>query len=417
MSKIYYPKWLTTMMLIVVFYVPILNPLIPKTEFGAGLPDIDFQRICAVLLGITFIWTWMSVPRCLTWHRWLGNLVIFGLIVMLSPFWSDVYDYNSAILQEMFVNVVLPFLVAVSAFAALRTDKAIQRYCFHACISASILSVYAIFQFITKSSISQGELRSMGTFDNPNPFAVYLVMLLSIIIYATESRRIPKLIGYAVQIILLVGVLTTVSRKGIFTAFVTLEVFFVLTRRYKEIIISLGLSFILGTVAWSYSEFSGRFDDKEITMNIVGREAMAMAGLRMYIENPVIGFGYKGYYENFGDYFYGSTKDKFDAHNEYVTTLVNFGAIGFFLFMMIFLMPLYYGWRLFITAWKLKQLNISMLTMAGICSIITFMASQYFSGAIFYLYSTVLCLLYANIGLMLAKRNDISPLIRRGRKS
>ena len=73
---------------------------------------------------------------------------------------------------------------------------------------------------------------------------------------------------------------------------------------------------------------------------------MAYAGLQMYKESPLIGLGYNGYYENFGKYFPLSDKLKYDAHNMYISNLVDYGLVGFILFLCILFYPLFYSRRI-----------------------------------------------------------------------
>ena len=132
---------------------------------------------------------------------------------------------------------------------------------------------------------------------------------------------------------------------------------------------------------------------------------MTYAGLQMYKESPLIGLGYKGYYDNFGKYFPWSSKNKYDAHNIYTTALTNYGLIGFMPFLCIFLYPLSAARKTL----KAGNSNISDSTpkdLAIICisSTIPFMISGWFAGGLFYIPALVI-LFYANISLFLSSIN------------
>ena len=89
--------------------------------------------------------------------------------------------------------------------------------------------------------------------------------------------------------------------------------------------------------------------------------------------------GYKGYYENFGKYFPYSPERKYDAHNEYVTALANYGILGFIPFMLIFLYPLFYAFK------NLKYSGLQKeMAILGIAVIIPFMLNIAFAGTAFY---------------------------------
>lgn len=403
-------KWVNWLLIVAVFYVPLLNPVLPKTSFGAGLPDLDLQRITLLLLISVIGWKLLTQSSFFFVSKWLYWLYGLTFIVLISPAWADNYSYNVTLLQDMMTNAILPVLVAVVALATLRGDVSIKRYCIHAVVVVNALSLYAVFQFVTGSSFSEsGELRSSATMGNANLLAIYLVLLQPIVIYATETKLIPKWIGYATLAILVVAIITTISRKGMITCFITFEVYFYLTKRYKELALSLVAALLAGIIAAGYSEITGRFDNKSIEMEFRGKAAMADSGFNMFKDNPVLGLGYKGYFENFSDYFRTSStgRKKYDAHNEYITAMANFGLVGFVLFLGVFLYPLRRGWKYFKFYKKYRSQREMMRVMIGLTSLVSFMMSQYYAGAVFFHAPLAVCMLYANIALMLTDRKLI----------
>ncbi len=403
-------RWINILLIATVLYVPVFNPLLPKTNFGAGFPDIDFQRITLLLIFLVIGWKFLFQWPFFRWDNWLNWVLVSALIVFLSPLWSKYYSYDPTLIQDLVTHTLMPFLVAVISLATLNNDKSIKRYCLNAVIVINILSLYAIYQFITKTSFSEGgELRSSATFGNANLLAIYLVLLQPIIIYVTETKKIPKWLGYLTFVIFLVAIATTVSRKGIITAIITFEIYFFLTHRYKQLIISVIALILAALLAAGYSEITKRFDNSVLEKDYSGKVAMVDAGIKMFKKQPIIGYGYKGYYENFYYYFrsYGHRK-KYDAHNEYITTLVNFGLVGFVFFMGVFLVPFRKGWLLLKQYRQKKMSEETMRIMVGLASLVSFMISQYFAGVIYYHSPLAVCLLFANIGLMLAGNRQIT---------
>jgi hypothetical protein len=68
----------------------------------------------------------------------------------------------------------------------------------------------------------------------------------------------------------------------------------------------------------------------------------------------------------------------------YVRTLVNFGMVGTFFFMGIFLIPLYLAYKR-IRQWKRKQIDEDSFYLAIFClsTLLPFMVSGWFAGGIF----------------------------------
>lgn len=399
-------KWASVLLIVAVMYVPLINPLMPKNTFGEGIPDFDLQRLTLIGMALLVAVKAIGQPGFLYWNSWLRWLIVFGIIVLASPLWAKGHPYTVTLFSDMATNVILPFLVAVVAIAILGNEVPLRRYCLHAVIIMNIMALMAIYQMFMKTSFSEsGELRSAATLGNSNLLAIYLVLLQPIVLYATEVRVIPKWLGYLTLAIFTVGLLTTISRKGIVTGVITFEIFFFLTRRYRQMMLSLALIVIIAIVASGYANITSRFEGAEIEKNIASRSAMVNAGLEMFKASPLFGLGYNGYHDNFYKYFKTKEyKKKYDAHNEYVTALVNFGLIGFLFFVLIFVVPLRKGWQLF-RIYRCHYMGHEVMrVMIGITSIISFMLSQYFAGAVYFQGPYVVCLLFANIGLMLARR-------------
>jgi O-antigen ligase len=109
--------------------------------------------------------------------------------------------------------------------------------------------------------------------------------------------------------------------------------------------------------------------------------------------------GYKGYYENYGDYI-GEYGKKYDPHNIFVSALTDYGLVGFTLFMGIFLYPLLYSLKIILKERKEEGDN-SLFDMAVICitSVIPLMLNGFFSGRLFFK-PVILFILYTQISFV-----------------
>lgn len=398
-----YHRALTILFVAMVLYVPILNPFVPVTSFGRGIPDIDIERVVFVILFCFSIWSYLQYKSMRVSSSWIAWISALTVLVFLSPSWSDFYSVDSAFVQRIVIDMIMPLLVACLAIPLFQNDRAVTLYAKNACIVVSLLSVMAIFQFVFKSSLSEsGEVRSAAMLGNANLLAIVLVMLQPVILYATETKKLNRVIGYIAVGLLTVAVLTTVSRKGIACCFLVYLMFFFLSKRYKQLVISFCFAALVGAIAFSFSEVSQRFSADEIDRNVQGKKVMTEAGIGLFMEKPLLGHGYKGYYEYFNQLFYTIDIDrKYDAHNEYITTLTNFGIVGFLLFLMIFIYPVILYFKIFGRSAKHLPQEYRMRALIGISSITTFALCQFYAGTIFYHTGSAVSILYANVGMLI----------------
>lgn len=141
-----------------------------------------------------------------------------------------------------------------------------------------------------------------------------------------------------------------------------------------------------------------RFTKEKIDVQFKGKWAMTLAGWDMFLKHPAKGLGYKGYYNEFGSYFKESGRRKYDAHNNFITALANYGLIGFIPFLGIFLWPLGKSILTLRHLGKATHTPERLKHITGIAILIPFMLNAWFAGGLMYL-TTVTTVLYALIGM------------------
>ena len=384
-----------------VCYMPILEKYLPATNFGPGIPDIGPVRLFSYLLILSFLLRLM-IKKELSLHlKWTGNLFFLLSIIVISVSWSN-YSYSTFILQEIFNSVVVPIAVVIIGLNIFKEEKLKEQFIKHLLIATFILSFISIAQMVVGNSIVFGIARSTGTLGNPNLLSIFIVLTIPCLLYATNNQLISKKSGLLIAAVFIGGIICTVSRKGVATSFIAFSIYYYFAGQKKKIVILMGIAIILSFIFSAYSAISGRFTIELLSEQFTGKWNMTYAGLQMFSKEPIIGLGYKGYYENFGRYFSLSTLDKYDAHNIFITALANYGLIGFIPFMLIFLYPLSVAWR---CATNRETLNPpppkKALSILCIASIIPFMLNGWFAGGLFYS-PVVMVLLYTNIALFIS---------------
>jgi O-antigen ligase len=332
-------------------------------------------------------------------NTWIVFLAAYSIVVVASIAWSNHYSYNVTLIQSLFSTVGMPLIIAIIALNLFETQENIDFYVKNLIIASVILSLIAIFQIIFGSTMVGGFKRSMATFGNPNALAIFLVLVIPCLNYALDKRLVNKKLGWAILILLIVALITTVSRKGIISGAIAFFLYFVLKKNYRKAIF-LGIAAVILFGIFSQVHFvSVRFESEFMEHSFEKKASHREIGMRMFLSNPIIGLGYKGYYENYGDYI-GEYGKKYDPHNIFVSALTDYGLVGFTLFMGIFLYPLLYSLKIILKERKEEGDN-SLFDMAVICitSVIPLMLNGFFSGRLFFK-PVILFILYTQISFV-----------------
>ena len=158
----------------------------------------------------------------------------------------------------------------------------------------------------------------------------------------------------------------------------TFIIYFSLKKDYRMVFLSVTASIIMGAIIFSHDTFIGeRFSKEKIEINVEGRTSNILTGMRMFMDRPILGFGYEGWTENITKY---GGRIKVSAHNHYITMLVNYGLIGFISFMGIFIYPLIFSLKIYFRRDVLTELYQKDMALLYISFMLPFMVNMYFSG-------------------------------------
>jgi O-antigen ligase len=393
-------KWTSKIFVLLICYMPIIAVYIPSTHFGSGIPDIGPVRLLSYLLVLFFIVEATLTRRDIVFNKWVFNLLFYSMIVICSVSWSGWYSYDSTTLQRLFDSVFMPFVVAFVALNIFQTEEAIHRYVQHVSLAAFCFAIIGIVQFVVGTEGSEAEVRAAATLGNPNALAIFLVLCLPCMIYATEKRIVTGKKGWLAVICVMAGIVSTVSRKGIATMAAAFFLYYFLTRQFRKLFLLLLAFVLLVALGSGYRIISHRFARQKVEYEFVGKWSMTRAGWHMFLRSPLIGLGFEGYYQNFGLYFPYSGIRNYDAHNIFITALANYGLFGFIPFMGIFIIPLLRATRI-LSKRRRTQDRVVTEDMAVICtaSVLPFMASGFFGGGVFY-NQILVSLFYAHASLV-----------------
>ncbi|MEM8501175.1 MAG: O-antigen ligase family protein [Pseudomonadota bacterium] len=207
----------------------------------------------------------------------------------------------------------------------------------------STLNILEFFGILKDITLISG--RSAGFYENPNLSAFYLTLG-----FCTSALFVPKRFRTAYAVAVFLGVFVTFSRSGILICGLMIGYLgfvgaFALSRIQSTIITaSVALALVLAFTSGSLVDFLGKSAveeymsedatnrisiDKQQDSSVAGRASAALAGVELFMENPLLGIGVGGAI---------GLDEGMNTHNVYVQSAVEMGFLGLFLiFWLMFI--------------------------------------------------------------------------------
>lgn len=217
-------------------------------------------------------------------------------------------------------------------------------------IPISILAIYQLlFQnvlYFGTSTVAteSGEKvwRASATFEDPNVAATFLLVgaILSFALLLFGKLRMRENTLLLISIILsLIGIFATFSRSGLLSAAIGLVIAMLFLNNKKAIFMSIfvGILIVIGFIYLTpYGEFlTSRslsifniVDDPSIRVRI----SMAISGIWMFIDNPFLGIGFRGFPIYYDIYIHPDAPQILlyvkESHTLWTTLLAELGLLG-----------------------------------------------------------------------------------------
>src|SRR2546426_3005663 len=217
--------------------------------------------------------------------------------------------------------------------------------------------IQAYFNLGPQSFIRDASLRVYGTFDQPNPYAGYINIPLSITLALTllGRNRLTRVLAGLTAIILGIAEYLSQSRGGEMAIAAAL-VFIILAgtpriRAFMRVFIILLLGLFEGLLAgWipihifsPVMHFLGLvqisfLEPTSQDYSTAERLAHWLAGLHMFLDHPILGVGIGNYANAYPQYFITIFTDPLGhAHNYYINIAAETGSIGLIAFALFLL--------------------------------------------------------------------------------
>jgi len=323
------------------------------TDTTTAEPTIGAAELLVALL--TLAWLARGARR----HdiRLQSNWLVVSILAMvalagLSIGYSD--DATSAVKETLkWLELLLALMIVVDLAQQPNAARLVIGATF---LAAAAEAAYGAVQFLTDSGPAtfdlQGVLRAFGHFDQPNPFAGYLTIVLPLAVCMALCRANPLLFrGFALCAagLMAIGIGLSQSRGAWLGAAVAFLCLLVAWNRFtRRLLIPLGLAgALLLALAFTGAlpaaildrisqavEYFGVFDVRTVEATpdnwaVVERMAHWQAGWYMFLDHPWLGVGAGNYAQAYPSYFVGSWIEPLGhAHNYYINMLAELGIVG-----------------------------------------------------------------------------------------
>ena len=371
-------------------------PLVPSLPVQVGLPDFNFHEF--LFLSFAFWWSVRNIGEKGVFRQKpaAAILVLFIVVCAFSSFLSllrtnvifshvfilRIYERWNIFLPwsqldnlatiRFFLNVlegVLFFFITLNVIQNEQNVKKTLRAIFASAVCVSFLGILQyVFAFrpIVPWSGQMIHTRVNSTFSDPNSLGTYLCGALFIgicgFLAAGVRTRWKYLIGSGFIFLCLIF---TSSRAAWAATCFTLLLFLYIAKRSRSfvtgmrdlssraisVVVSLILVALLSGLIMAVSmtgtglQSPGKNSGMSVDEILMGRTSVWMAGLKIFSERPVFGCGVGTFPQELDKYedAIPALYRHENAHNYYLQVLVETGLIGFFLFFLIVLQPVWKG--------------------------------------------------------------------------
>lgn len=266
-------------------------------------------------------------------------LLPFIVFIILGSFFSS--DKFTSLQKSISYSLLIYFVGSFIELVSNRYYAKFFHYLISAVITASVVSL-ALFYLGNESTNLLGRFR--GFMGNPNGLGIWLVLMV-FLIEITENRKITN---YSKTFFLtFIGILIfSVLLSGSRTAIIALTIFyFIKFLPFKnKIFLGITLLGLGGTLVFLFQDLlissvtNLGFGEVARTSTLETGSGRFIAwdfGWKKFLEQPLLGFGF-GFTEVFFKQNYvllSSLNHQGNAHNSYLTLLIDIGVIGLLLFL------------------------------------------------------------------------------------
>jgi putative inorganic carbon (hco3(-)) transporter len=351
-------------------FVPLYFPLLPNVPFGGLEFSVTTLMVVGLFLGTLILQQQNNSFRL---SKWQGLLVgILGIAFTLSLLFSD--SPKDSLLG--YPNLVIYCLLLYIIMALVRSTRQLWSMARVILVLGFILSIWRVELRPLRLIFGLPSLGINGAVFDYHP-AVAIALILSIFLSIKEISRFWKIFAWVTLFSLLYHGILYQTRAG-WIAWIAMVIIIGLQARgwaraaFAIVLAGLtivGLLFFPNQIESNLSQTqvtlqAAMGDTSYSTVNpddlirLLARDA----GLRMFYERPIFGWGPNSYVRLKPSFVMSSNKaaNLPGAFNSWLIALVEWGIVGTAVVIFIFLLPIFLSWR----AIHLKRNQTTFLALA-----------------------------------------------------
>jgi O-antigen ligase len=339
MNREAWDRWCERAILFLVLAILVLGPL----ALGA-VRNLEFAIIQVLTLAVIGLWVvrlWLAPRPRLLWPPICWAVVAFTVYAVVRYHFADV-EYVARL--EM-IRVLVYSALFLAILNNLHRQETTQIITFTLLFLAMAIAFYAIYQFLTGSNrvwtfVKPYSHRGSGTYISPNHLGGFLEMLLPLGLAYTLTARLKPVMrivfGY-VSLGILAGIGVSVSKGSWISTTLSLALLFgvlLFRRNYRApalvlLVVLVGACFYFFPKSIFFQMRLKQMFTQDGNVNDELRYSVWHPALRMWEDNPWWGVGPGLFNTRFPAYRPEGIQMSPDyAHNDYLNTLADWGAVG-----------------------------------------------------------------------------------------
>jgi O-antigen ligase len=366
----------------------------------------DFVAVQWATVGILGLWMarfFINPKHRLLWIPLSWAVLSFVLYAVIRYLMADV----EFLARQELIRVLVYSSIFFAVVNNLHRQETTQILGVALIALAMLLSVYAIFQFLTASDevlSLLGEFtkptgyrkRGSGTFISPNNLAGYLEMILPLAIAFTLTGRftpVQKIFLAYAGLVIFAGLTVTISRGGWLGGGVSMVVLFFYVVRQRDywkralvvLVVLSGIFIFFYLKAVMPPNRVERIDQAFAVEDV--RYKLWGPAYEMWKDHPWLGVGPNHFDERFRQYRPADSEvqarpDR--VHNDYLNTLVDWGVIGAILILaawVVFYVQVFRSWKFVRRAQNdlaAKRSNKSAFVLGGALGLLAILVHSFF---------------------------------------
>ncbi len=292
----------------------------------------------ALLVGVySVIWAWRA--------RAIRITPLFLLVLLFSACWLFYQFFSSALAWHGWIEYI-SFVLLFFVFGQRDFDeRCLKRYYFICSVVGVCMSFWGIFQYLGVAQVYNRFEPVTGSFENPAGVAIFLASLLPASLFFVKKRgKWSRVWGYFACLFSCVVVLLSNSRTGVLIVILLCLLYFFQNRSFARWSKGNKKYLLAGVIACVFLLFVGLYYWKKDSAD--GRILIWLCSWDMFREHWLAGVGsgrFQAEYMLYQAEYFRQNPDSVFAmladsvkhpFNEYLKILVEYGILGFSLFMV-----------------------------------------------------------------------------------